>query len=229
MILVAVSTLILYVSLTSYTIYIYHFIPIFGLFIILIAEVISSAFQNSLLSNAMMLIVVLLFIKVVSNNFALFKFLPSKLPVKVFESINIDDSDKDPVLSPIVNIMENKIREIQTRRHFKNFVFFQIRYYRYNQALSRPYPVVDAVFWTPIESHLKTKFTATTKNYGYYTYKFFSYVPVSRDEYLFVICGMQKKLRSGCLNFFLHEHTNHRITQKIYEKENFSVYLAEKI
>ena len=197
-----------------------YFMPIFGLFIILIAESIVTIFSeyNFLLP---LKIIAVVFLYNISSSVHISSILPTQfLPatISVFASGNIlhsyNVSSKN--IDHVVDVIKNEILSLQDLNNAKEPNFFQFHSYLHG---SNYYPI-EAAFWVPLERDLGHQFTRVDDHdlRGYKT--------ITSDDYIFLICPISEV--QGCQNKFFSQNT-HRLVKFVVEDPNYKIFLAKKI
>lgn len=220
--LLGVLQLLVMISLLKAPVYSYMFIPVLGLFIIFIAEILNTILSKYHILTVFKIILVILLIKVFFMNFFF-----------------LEAQHQENRLNPIITSIKTELYEIKTQEDYNDFSFFQVRLYRKVQQLSTSdrrmwFPSADAVFWTPLEKDLNTKLTTTIgKNYQFSAYRYFGSMPIGSDDYIFLICQNQfsriSDIENECIDTFLMEHRTHSIGRQLYSRDSLSVYVMKKI
>lgn len=222
---------IIFLSLFKNPTYPYHLFPILGLTAILIAETINRVFSGNFVLFVCKILLIVLIIKTFSSGFYFMGTLRSQeslIPEKIFAEDELTIKKNS-----IVSVIMDSVKKEQRDNSFKDLNFFQIRYYN-NQPPggAREWaPQNDALFWIPLERNFKTKFVALSPPANsFYAYKYFSFWPTNKDDYMFLICEKMSDATSdsGCIKEFGNENSNYKKPQLIYSISPFTVYITTK-
>ncbi len=182
-----------------------YFIPIFGVFIIILAEIITSV---SAKNYFLKVVLTLLFLYALSPNLVerskTMAFAISKDPLHFFYL------QYQP--SPMVQAVKRRIIDIKYRKKKDSFGFFQFRNYDlYNQN--------NDIFYAALEKELGAKLTEISDTERR------DYKPITNDSYIFVICAQQDQIPQ-CLRDFLKQNPRNQHPQLVYTDANYNIFIG---
>lgn len=117
---------------------------------------------------------------------------------------------------PFVMPLIREIATIQEQERRKDFTFFDMRSYRYEKP---GYGL--AAFWVPLERDLATRLVTVDDN----NFRHFS--PIGFPEYIFFDCEFAQDTHRECINPFLRENPNFRITKELTSEP--PIFVAQRI
>lgn len=188
-----------------------YFIPIFGIFIILVAALINFIFSKNFISNIARVICIIIVTNLSFHN----------LNNQITYSFNAfrNQPSENPAIAPI----QEEILSIKQNGNTDDFNFFDIISYK-NKA---PYPYVNAAFWAKLEKNFDSKLGMLNDNYPYP----YNYQVLSNKKYIFLNCylALDNNQINNCQQTFLSQNSNYRMVKPIYTESPFYLYLFRKI
>lgn len=192
----------------------FHFVPILGLFIILIAGIVHFVFSGSVRMKIGKVLMVILLVNLFSHQF--------------YDVKTRSHFTNLYRITSVVDVIEREIFIIQKRDDFARLDFFQLRAYATNRDTFKPY--LSATFWMFLEKDLKTKFTVNTGSRS-------GFVSTNDNTYVFVIClftPYPNVKESKCVDAFLNDRQHgakprtHSLVKKIYSEPPFIIYVFKR-
>lgn len=188
---------------------VYYLFLTFGIFVILITEIVFSSVNDMLkpysykLRIFITLIIFLFLVKTMSSDFAFVR--PNKHPERLL------------ALNGAVVAIE---QEISSPNSFQIVSFTHTLEWNFSS-----YPPLNTIFLLPLEKNLKTKLAKTEDGTGYWGLK-----QTNQDNFIFLVCieYSNKHIVEDCTGAFSQSYPNHKVTKNIYTKHPLSVYLAER-
>ena len=217
-----------------------YFTPIFGLSIILVAEVINLALPKKTILQVIKLTVVLLFLYASSPNltdylargikniwnssFTLYKSSLSAFQQFPYTSSPESDqyrsiSSLSKTYNPIIEAVKNEVIAIRKDKNINNYLFFHIKSY-YSGYEDR---YADSIFWVVLEKDFNEKLTRVNDD----AYR--DYEPVGEDLYIFLWCQQDKNIHMNenekCVTPFLRDHPAYELIKRV---EEYPIYVTKK-
>lgn len=185
-------------------VYYHYFTPIFGLFLILLAEIIHKIFSESLLIFKVLVIIFLLTLSFYNKEFFMWS---------TYHDLNIKN----------VSAASETIQKELTMPSSNMKNYFQIALSKKGDGLTAS----DSVFWVQLEKRLGTKFVKIVNEKN-------NYEPINNDLYVFLICEHYDETdeQRECLSPFLAGDDNtpfykqYILIKKIYSQKPYSIYLT---
>ncbi len=191
--------------------YMRYLTPLFGIFTVCMAELVYSLAPRKSWGWIIAAPVILILISFSSQNiFDRLKTAAHSVyadPKNFFYPQYKSPSFVAPLMQEIAAIKEKEKRE--------NFTFFDMRSYRYEKL---GYGL--AAFWVPLEHELATRLVAVDDN----NFRHFS--PIGFAEYVFFDCEFAQDANRECINPFLREHSDFRITKEL--SSDPPIYVAKR-
>lgn len=179
----------------------YHFIFIFGLFMLVIAEWIVYALDYTWMGTFAAALLIFFLMKTFSGHW-------------YFLSKTMEYKNSTESMQTAVHAIADEVYRIQQQKNMPDINFFQIR--MYNSMVLSPY---QELFWGPLEKYFKRKFTTLTNTSR-------PLKNLNNDTMLFLICsGLQKAV---CIDKFLARDPDYSIKRSLETKPPFIILLAEK-
>ncbi|HEY4694791.1 MAG TPA: hypothetical protein VIH52_02395 [Candidatus Nanoarchaeia archaeon] len=193
---------------------IFYLTPIYGLFAILIGELVYRIFSQKKYLWIPGIVLIFLLLRAVTLNFqTLSPIFNPKTPL-----LDISQRDNSQAIKASVNKVKTSVNKIQKDRGYQKLDFFQIQSYR-----TGSYPVSSAVLWAPLEKELGSKFVKVSNNTD-------SLEQTNSNDYAFLACfGVENQIYGSqdCLNRFSLQNPGYSVSEKIYSNPQLSIYLTK--
>lgn len=171
----------------------------FGLFSILIAEIIQTTFSGKRFFTVVKILLILLLIKTFSWQFQIFD--------KPYPAVN-----NYKLMKEVVSVIKTDLKNTQS---------FQIASYIQYPLIVR-YPILDTSLLVPLEKDLNKKLTSVADSSP------FSHTQLNKADNVYVACYkfIPVVIPNGCLNQFLLENPHYSPKYLVYSSEALTVHLA---
>lgn len=204
-----------------------YFTPLFGLFFVIIAEVIHTAFFGDSLHRiaARFAIIGCMTAAIATPSLlasSLFDYELATVSMRLSAAmLSVRSAELSIPSNPALTAIIGEIAAIQKREHRMQPNFFQFDSY-FN---GKKYPYVDGVFWSPLEKHLSQKLVQVDDS------DIRGFRPLTTDDYIFLICaykGQQEAAHKECEDTFLGIRSDYVIEKSVYVQSPYTIFLARK-
>ncbi len=185
----------------------WFFSTVFGLFFLVIAEIISRTIPSKPVGMMILKLGVIFFlVKIISVDF-------------VF--IHVLNSPKESPFSPVANTIIREVKTIQTNESRDTPNFFLFKIFLDNQEHS----AFDAGYWVAMERAFNVKLTTVVSSGN-------NYITNNTDEYIFLLCIHSDLYKPEyliqCRSTFEEQFRFHTILRKIYDDGSYVIYVTKK-
>ena len=180
----------------------YHLIVIYGLFCLLVAEVIVALADKYKILLLPAGLLIFLLIQIFSANFYFLNYSPT---------LNWSSG----VMDEAVESIATEVTAISAKQEAKKNDFFDLKLY--NPIVLNPY---EELFWAPLEKHFGMEFTRLSNRTT-------PFKVLNSDGYIFLICqGVDEEL---CRTKFANDYPAHALIKKIFDKGPFIIFISKKV
>ena len=187
------------VSFLKATIWHFYLPPLFGIAIIIFAEIIAN--QKYRLLKILGVLWIILYIG------QFFMYYPPE--IRFFsDARNIDQA---------TTVLTKEIKDVQHQKGYPKPNFFLVQVY--TQGVETP-TIEDLAFWLPLEQKLQEKFIQVNDTTS-------SFKRLNSPDYIYVVCqsfAEKINISKDCLTPFGKEFPRYKVQRVIYEREPFIIY-----
>lgn len=188
--------------------YLRHFIPIYGLFAIVISELINF-YSKKISSSPFVIILVILTLSLSSPN--LFQLIKNS-------TNDIFNLHISYVSDPSILAVKNEILNIKKQNKLPYLNFFQFITYREGYS-------DEDTFYSLLEIEFNTKLTRIDD------VAFRDYSPITNNTYMFVICPYSISLtnhQKECPAIFFQQFPNYSLIKEVYNHYPYRIYITKR-
>lgn len=183
----------------------YYFAPIFGLFVIVIAEAMHGLFRRPGFWRHAVIVPVFLLLYVFSGDFQFFQ--------------TNRGLERGIFIPAAVYAMKREILDIQRAEGYPDAYFFRTFNHEYYGDDE------DALIMSYLEKTMEQRFVALTDTAP-------GFSPINDDSYMFLSCypyGTEKEARASCRNDFLNTKKDYRFLKTVFSEPDLEIHLFQKI
>ena len=203
-ILIALSVFLIFISIIQLPYHaLWHFNPVVGLLVILVAEFINTVFSRNNFLIAVKVALVFLIIQIFAHDLNRFNMFN-----RPFFGIGADEA-----VVKTVDALKDEIVALRSGNHFGDFNFFQIKKHaRGAFFIGPPY------FLTKLEQDLNIQLVKISNGDQ-------GYEALNKDDFIFLLCDSGDQ---SCPGDFNRQFVSHSFVKDVYVDSRYHIYLTQK-